>query len=128
MLMSVTTYYAVTLFGLVSGTLALVLRQAEMRHPAPGDIQAKGGLGHMLVGVFAGLALVSIAVVAIFATGIILPIIVATTLLLAGRFIDTGGALTVLYPYQLTLAIAATVAALLLWLNLITLILGEPNA
>ena len=55
-LLSLTAHFTVTVCGLSLATLALILRRQEMRAPAEGDIRVKGGLGHMMVGLLAGLS------------------------------------------------------------------------
>jgi len=116
--------YPLTLTGLFAGALALVLRRQEVRYPAPGDIRAKGGLDHMLVGVMAGLALVAIGTASVVIAGIVVPLVMATVVLVADRVVDLRGKLAPLYPFQLTLAVIALICALCLWIAVITLMQG----
>ena len=116
--------YPLTLTGLFAGALALILRRQEVRYPARGDIRAKGGLDHMLVGVMAGLALVSIGTASVVMVGIVLPGVLAAVALLADRMVDLRGVLAPLYPFQLTLAVIALICALCLWIAVITLTQG----
>ena len=116
--------YPLTLTGLFAGALAMILRRQEVRYPARGDIRAKGGLEHMLVGVMAGLALVSIGTASVVIVGIVVPAVLAAVALIADRMVDLRGQLAPLYPFQLTLAVIALICALGLWIAVITLTQG----
>ncbi|MEM8869668.1 MAG: hypothetical protein AAGB10_20065 [Pseudomonadota bacterium] len=120
-------FFWLSVLGLIPAILALVLRQQEVAHPAPGDIQAKGGLGHMLVGALAGLAFLSISIAAVFAGGVLLPIFAALVLYFCLRRVNFDGALHPLYRLQVPLAVVALFFALVLWINIIILIQGASN-
>ncbi|MEM8789436.1 MAG: hypothetical protein AAGE76_14345 [Pseudomonadota bacterium] len=122
MILSPVAVYTLILVGLACALAALALRAQEVRHPAPGDIMPKEGLGHMLIGVLAWLAIASVGTVAVFAAGIVLPVLAAALLAILARRADLGGALAPLYRLQLPLAVAALIAALVLWANLVTLL------
>ena len=124
MLWVMASLYPLTLTGLFAGALALILRRQEVRYPARGDIRAKGGLDHMLVGVMAGLALVSIGTASVVMVGIVVPAALAVIALVADRMVDLRGMLAPLYPFQLTLAVIALICALCLWIAVIALTQG----
>lgn len=128
MLSSPVAFYIACLGGLAAAALALLLRRQEMRHPHPDDIAARGGLSHMLIGVFAWAALLAIGVAAIFAAGVIIPVAIAVTLAIAARYHDFGAGLAPLYRIQMPLAILALIVALAIWLTVISLSQGAPNA
>ncbi len=106
--------------GLACAALALVVRRAETAHPDPADIQVRTGLAHMLIGIVAWAALISLLVTTVFSAGLILP---AVTILFLGLALlpDYGLRLRSLYRSQILLAVTALLIAIVQWLNLISL-------
>lgn len=113
------------LLGLASATLALAIRRAETAMPDPGDIEIRTGLMHMLTGLIAWAAYLSLFVVAVFVSGLILPALAAAALAAALLF-NWGSRLIPLYRLQIPLAATALLIAIAAWLALITLFVSEP--
>ncbi|WP_112321565.1 hypothetical protein [Oceanibium sediminis] len=115
------------LLGLASGISALILRLAEDRHPNPRDIQSGQGLGHMLVGFFAGLGTVFSGFVGLFFTGIAIPVLVIGVLGVAGRFVKFQGRLVPFYRFKMILAALSLGISILLLINMVSSLQGVAN-
>lgn len=113
------------ILGLIAAAAALVIRRAETALPDPADIHTRTGLAHMMTGIIAWAALISLMVVATFVGGLILPAITAAATAFA-LFRNWGARLTSLYRTQLPLAATALLIAITEWLYLITLMQLDP--
>ncbi|MEO0912954.1 MAG: hypothetical protein AAFY59_08185, partial [Pseudomonadota bacterium] len=65
--------FLLLMLGMACASFALVVRRAETARPDPSDIHVRTGLMHMLVGIMAWGALLSLMAVAIFVMGLVLP-------------------------------------------------------
>ncbi|QHQ35552.1 hypothetical protein [Algicella marina] len=112
--------------GLACAVFALVIRRAETAAPDPSDIQIRTGLGHMVTGILAWTALVALLVVAVFATGLILPAIAVAALLALAR-VEFGTRLATVYRSQTALSVTALLIAIVEWLALTSRMQVEPT-
>lgn len=113
--------------GLVSGILALILRQAEDKHPNPNNLEAGQGLSHMLVGFVAGLSAVMNGFVGVFFTGFAIPVLAIAVLGIVGRYVNFKGRLVPFYSFKMVLAIVSLGISILLLMNLISSVQGVAN-
>lgn len=123
-----TLIYTGSALGALSALAALTLRRAEGLSPAPGDIQTRTGLGHMMTGIFASAALTSILFVGIATTSAIILVGVGAGLLAWLRVPRLGTGLHRIYRLQLPLAFAGLILALFTLLSLLDAITGALNA
>lgn len=112
------------LVGLVSGGLAIALRDAEERLPDPNNIAVRDGLGHMVVGLLGWAGVIATLIAGFYALGVLLPAGAAVVVVLVLHFTHFGERLFPFYRYQTPLALIALVAAFWLWANVFSLIQG----
>ncbi len=119
-------FYGLGLPGTAAALAARTLRRAETRHPDPTQVQARGGLDHMIVGLLSGAALIAFGLLALASTGLPVPLtLIATVTIL--RAVDFGPRLIAFYRYQTLLAAAALAAAILLLIATINTLQGALN-
>ena len=114
--------------GSLSALAALVLRRAEDRVPDPEDWEVRGGLDHMMVGLIAGAALFGFVFLSLAMLGIFPALAILAAMMGLIRAADFGDRLIPYYRLQMSLAVAALIAALILWVATIQTIQGVPNA